>query len=49
MLHIDIWADFGCPACYLAKPASTRRIAGTATVGAYADAINQALTTGGPQ
>jgi predicted DsbA family dithiol-disulfide isomerase len=20
MLHIDIWADFGCPACYLAKP-----------------------------
>jgi predicted DsbA family dithiol-disulfide isomerase len=20
MLRIDIWADFGCPACYLAKP-----------------------------
>jgi predicted DsbA family dithiol-disulfide isomerase len=20
MLHIDIWADFACPACYLAKP-----------------------------
>jgi predicted DsbA family dithiol-disulfide isomerase len=27
MLHIDIWADFGCPACYLAKPRIDQAIA----------------------
>jgi len=27
MLHIDIWADFACPACYLAKPRIDEAIA----------------------
>lgn len=80
MLHIDTWADFSCPACYLAKPllagdeyadavradeklardlgvtaipftilGGRLAIPGTATASAYADAINQALTTGDPQ
>jgi len=35
MLHIDIWADFGCPACYLAKPRIDQAIA----TSGHADAI----------
>jgi len=35
MLHIDIWADFGCPACYLAKPRIDQAIAASG----QADAI----------
>jgi hypothetical protein len=35
MLHIDIWADFGCPACYLAKPRIDQAIAASG----HADAI----------
>lgn len=35
MLHIDIWADFGCPACYLAKPRLDQAIAASG----HADAI----------
>jgi predicted DsbA family dithiol-disulfide isomerase len=35
MLHIDIWADFGCPACYLAKP----RIDQAITRSGHANAI----------
>src|ERR1700744_1794333 len=35
MLHIDIWADFACPACYLAKPRSDQAIAASG----HADAI----------
>ena len=47
MPHIDIWADFGCPACYLAKPRIDQAIAASG----HADAITvtQALTTGDPQ
>jgi predicted DsbA family dithiol-disulfide isomerase len=45
MLHIDIWADFACPACYLAKPRIDQAIAGSG----HADAITQALTAGDPQ
>jgi DSBA-like thioredoxin domain len=35
MLHIDIWADFACPACYLAKPRIDQAIAASG----HADAI----------
>ena len=35
MLHIDIWADFACPACYLAKP----RIDQAIVASGQADAI----------
>jgi predicted DsbA family dithiol-disulfide isomerase len=35
MLHIDLWADFGCPACYLAKPRLDQAIAQSG----HADAI----------
>jgi 2-hydroxychromene-2-carboxylate isomerase len=35
MLHIDIWADFGCPACYLAKPRIDQAIAASG----HSDAI----------
>ena len=35
MLHIDLWADFGCPACYLAKPRVGQAIAASG----HADAI----------
>ncbi|HEX4094972.1 MAG TPA: DsbA family protein [Trebonia sp.] len=35
MLHIDIWADFACPACYLAKPRIDQAIAASR----HADAI----------
>jgi predicted DsbA family dithiol-disulfide isomerase len=35
MLSIEIWADFGCPACYLAKPRIDQAIAASG----HADAI----------
>jgi predicted DsbA family dithiol-disulfide isomerase len=35
MLHIDIWADLACPACYLAKPRIDQAIAASG----HADAI----------
>jgi uncharacterized protein (DUF1697 family)/predicted DsbA family dithiol-disulfide isomerase len=35
MLHIDIWTDFACPACYLAKPRIDQAIAASG----HADAI----------
>jgi predicted DsbA family dithiol-disulfide isomerase len=35
MLQIDIWADFGCPACYLAKPRLDQAVAASG----HADAI----------
>jgi predicted DsbA family dithiol-disulfide isomerase len=35
MLHIDTWADFACPACYLAKPRIDRAVAASG----HADAI----------
>src|SRR3984957_19964940 len=35
MLRIDIWADFACPACYLAKP----RIDQASAASGHADAI----------
>jgi predicted DsbA family dithiol-disulfide isomerase len=35
MLHIDTWADFACPACYLAKPRIDQAIAASG----HADAI----------
>jgi len=35
MLHIDIWADFACPACYLAKPRIDQAIA----TSGHADAV----------
>jgi predicted DsbA family dithiol-disulfide isomerase len=35
MLHIDIWADFTCPACHLAKPRIDQAIAASG----HADAI----------
>src|ERR1700734_889824 len=34
MLHIDIWADFACPACYLAKPRIDQAIAASGHAGA---------------
>ena len=34
MLHIDIWTDFGCPACYLAKPRIDQAIAASGHAGA---------------
>jgi predicted DsbA family dithiol-disulfide isomerase len=38
MLHIDVWADFVCPACYLAKPRIDQAIAASGR----ADAITVA-------
>jgi predicted DsbA family dithiol-disulfide isomerase len=35
MLHTGIWADFACPACYLAKPRIDQAIAASG----HADAI----------
>jgi predicted DsbA family dithiol-disulfide isomerase len=34
MLHIDIWADFACPACYLARPRIDQAIAASGHAGA---------------